>query len=163
MTTDRKPTTIVDAGAGVITDPGAKESLVLLVSELPEADPEDAENRILEQLLAARNAAELNQPWQAEGLRELLDVPLVIESVRRAPSDYEDGIGVYVVITAVNQRSGRRIVTTTGSVNVIAQLIMAHSNGWLPVTAICRGPKRPPKNGRTPLHLEFQVVGPGGG
>jgi hypothetical protein len=157
MTTPNRPTTeIIDAATNLRTEVGGLESMVLLVSELPEADG-DATDRILAQLLAADSAADLNRPWEASGIEQWLDRALDIRSVTRAPSDFEDGIGVYVVINARAVGTGRDVIVTTGSTAIIAQLIMAHRNGWLPIVATPRGPKRPPKNGRTPYHLEFSV------
>lgn len=158
MTDTQRPTTeVVDAATNLTTELGATEAMTLMVDELPEADG-DAMDRILAQLLTAETPGDLNRPWEASGIEHLLDVSLLIKTVTRAPSDFADGIGVYVVITAENIRTDREIVVTTGSTAVIAQLIMAHRNGWLPIVATPRGPKRPPKNGRTPYHLEFQTL-----
>jgi hypothetical protein len=161
MTDPKRPTTeIIDAATNLRTEVGGLESMVLMVSELPEAD-DDATERILAQLLAADSAADLNRPWEASGLEQWFDRAIEIRAVTRAPSDFEDGIGVYVVIQAKAIGTGKDVVITTGSTAVIAQLIMAHRNGWLPIVATPRGPKRTPKSGRVPHHLEFSVVGDG--
>jgi hypothetical protein len=152
--TERPVTEIIDAGTAVSTEVGSMESMVLMVDELPEPD-DDATERILAQLLRAKSTADLNKPWEAAGIQGYLDVPLRVLKVTRAPSDFEDGIGVYVVIHAVNVRTNEPVIATTGSVSILAQLIMAHRNGWLPATVIPRGPKRKPRNGRFPMHLEF--------
>jgi hypothetical protein len=136
---------------------GAVEALVLLASDLPEAE-DDATDRIVQQILAADSPEDVNAIWEATGIERWLDVPLLITSLHRAPSDFEDGIGVYVVIKAQTTGDRRDVVITTGSVNVIAQLIKAHTSDWFPLVATPRGPKRPPKNGRFPYRLELGLV-----
>ncbi|HVT14578.1 MAG TPA: hypothetical protein VHQ90_00155 [Thermoanaerobaculia bacterium] len=133
---------------------GATEAMVLLVNELPEASG-DATERILAAILTAQTAEEVNAIWDAQGIELYLDVPLRIDWVERAPSEFEDGIGVYVVIHGHNPRTDQPVTVTTGSINVIGILIQAVRNDWLPMMATPRGPKRVPKSGRTPYRLEL--------
>lgn len=155
MTDTAKPTTDVIVAGERLTDLGATEALTLMVTDLPEAEG-DATERILAQILTAETAEDVNQIWETSKIETVLDVPLLISRVERAPSDFEDGIGVYVVIHAVNQRTHAPIVVVTGSINVIAVLIKAHRADWLPMIGIPRGPKRPNKNGHSgPFRLEL--------
>lgn len=148
-------TVILSPDGTELTDPGVTESLILLVSELPDAEDDDGQERVLAQLLAAESPEDLNRPWVPIGIEQQMDTPFQILRVTRRPSDFQDGIGVYVLIHAIDVRSGEPVVRSTGSINIIAQLIMAHTRGWLPLTAIPRGPKRPKPGRKGPYRLEF--------
>lgn len=162
MTQPERPTTeVVDAATGLALEPGGLESMVLMVSDIPEVDPDDAVERILADLLKAGTAADLNKPWETSGLERYLDVPLQILEVGRAPSDF-DGIGVFLVVRATNVRTNEPVVLTTGSTAVMAQLIMCHRNGWLPIVATPRAGKRKTRGGYVAYHLEFTAVTGGG-
>lgn len=162
MTEPSRPTAeVIDSATGLALEPGGTETMALMVSDLPEIDPDEAVERILSQLLAAKTAADLNAPWESAGLEAYLDHPLELLSVGRAPSDY-DGIGVFLVVTAKSVRTGEPVVLSTGSVSVMAQLIMAHRNGWLPIVATPRAGKRKTRKGFTAHHLEFLAPRVGG-
>lgn len=155
MTTPNKPVTeIIDATTGLLAEPGGLETMELLVNDLPEIDADDAVERILADLLAARTAADLNKPWEATGVEAFVGVPLNILEVGRAPSDY-DGIGVYLVVRAMNIRTHEPVVFTTGATMIMGALIMCHRNGWLPIIATPRTGKRKTRKGHDTYHLEF--------
>lgn len=139
------------------TSLGSLRAVELLINDIPEAE-DDAVEKILHQLLGAQSPDQLDDPWKSEGLRRLVDVPIRIDRVTRRPSDYEDGLGVYLLIEGHNLRTDQPVTVTTGSASVCAQLVIAHRNGWLPLTVYPRGPKRPKANGRFPMHLEITTA-----
>lgn len=134
--------------------PGVKEAFLALVDAVPEAGG-DAYSRIVAQILAAESVDDLDAPWQANSLRLMLNRPIRVDTIRRMPSDFTEGLGFFLVLDGVELDTGERITATTGSVAIVAQLVRAHSLGELPLTVIARASSRPSANGYTPLHLEM--------
>lgn len=152
---------MTDTGTEVITydshilsaSRAAGIDLMPLLRQVPEGD-EDAYTGIMRQLLSAKSAAELNTPFSLEGMREYEGQPLVIESIRQMPSDFAEGLGVYLICNVRDPRTGEQSSISTGSVSVITQLIVAYVQGWLPLTVVPRFAKKPTAQGYTPMHLE---------
>ena len=130
--------------------------LTPLLQTVPEAD-DDAYVGIIRQLMGAQTAADLNAPFSLEGLQGWEGKAIVVNGIKRMPSDYDSGLGLYLVCDITDPASGERKVVSTGSTNIIVQLVKAHQLGAFPVTCIPRFAKKPTANGYTPMHLEFLV------
>lgn len=127
-----------------------------LLAMIPEAGGDGAGyETILRQLAQAQDASELDAPWRAGGLQLYQDTSLVITDIRRMPSDYQGGLGWFLVVDAVVKGTGERIAVTTGSVGVVAQLVKAYALGALPLTVIPRRSKKASKAGFYAWHLEM--------
>ncbi len=107
------------------------EKILLGEADVPEVvdDPAEIQREIIAQLLGAETDEELEQVGNAVGWRDLAGVPMEIHGFRFRPSSYEEGAPVYFVVDATNLISGERVVLTTGSGNILAQLTnMARRN-----------------------------------
>ena len=71
-------------------------------------------------------------PAQAEGWRELEHVPVEITNFAWRPSSFEEGHKVFVVVKGTRLDDGSSVVLTTGSGNVMGQLIALARLGKLP-------------------------------
>lgn len=96
-------------------------------------DPDAISREIFEQILGADSDAALNQMGQATGWRELEGVQILLgPSFRWRPSSYDEGAAVFLIVPAdrINEDGTLEpVVLTTGSRNVIAQLMnMASRN-----------------------------------
>ena len=116
-----------------------------------ERDPEDVAREMIEQLLTAESDEELERP-EAEGWGEFVGVPFEVQSFVWRPSSYEDGQAVFLVVRALDPRDGRLRVLTTGSGQVIAQLVNRAKRGTLP--AILELVANETKKGNTVYHLK---------
>lgn len=125
-----------------------------LMEQVPEAD-EDAYGGILMAILNAESPADLDAAWTARSLEQYCDTPLRVESIKRMPSDFADGLGAYLVVNAVIPGDGERVTMTTGSVSVVAQLVKANALGAFPLIVVPRKANRPSANGYYPMHLEI--------
>ena len=119
---------------------------------------EDAWESILGALAAAETVEALDSPWRTGSLEDLKDTPIRILGIRQAPSDYEGGLRVYLVIDAIRLDTGEKVVCTTGSVSAVAQLVRAHALKAFPLTVIPRVASRPTSAGFYPQHLEISRV-----
>ncbi len=128
--------------------------LTPLLAQVPEAD-DDAYVGIIRQLLSAQTAADLNAPFSLEGLQEWADKAIIVNSIKRMPSDFDSGLGLYLVADITDPASNEHKVVSTGSTNIIVQLVKAHQLGAFPVACIPRFAKKPTAAGYTPMHLEF--------
>jgi hypothetical protein len=106
---------------------------LLLSGERPDVvdDPEEIGREIMMQLLAAESDEELESFGSATGWRDLEGVPVEIHGFRWRPSAYEEGANVFFVVNATRLDDGSRVVLTTGSQNVLAQLINMAKRGTL--------------------------------
>lgn len=127
--------------------------LTPLLAQVPEAD-EDAYVGIIRQLLGAQSAADLAAPFSMSGLQEYLNTAITVWSIKRMPSDFDSGLGMYLVCEISAAGKDQRVSVSTGSTNIIVQLVKAHVAGWLPLHCIPREAKKPTAQGYTPMHLE---------
>jgi hypothetical protein len=114
----------------------------------------DALASMIEQLLTAERVEDLDAPWSSQGLKDFLGVPIMIASIKRMVSDIADGPGFYLIITGAHAETGESITASTSAVMVMVQLIMAHTNNFLPAIFIPREAERPTADGYYPMHLE---------
>lgn len=126
-----------------------------LIEAVPETDSSDAQYRIAQQILFAKDVSELDQPWSGTaGLGEYNGQEIVIHSIRRAPSSFKAGTGVFLILD-VEQATGEHTVVTTGSVSVVVQLLKAYDLNAFPLRVIPRVSDRESSNGYYPQHLEI--------
>lgn len=126
---------------------------------IPEADDSDAYESIVLQLLAASDVDGLNAPWDTDAAEKLAGYRLRIESITRRPSDYKEGLGIYLVCQGTNMGTGEKFTLTTGSVSVVAQLARAWYLGQFPVICELVIADKLTKNGYRPQHLLISGLG----
>src|SRR5215472_10461071 len=109
------------------------EKILLGDADLPDVvdDPAEISREIMAQLLAAESDEELEAVGQATGWRELPGVPMELHGFRWRPSTYEEGAPIFFVVNATRLDTGERVVLTTGSGNVLAQLTNMARRGTL--------------------------------
>lgn len=109
------------------------EGILLGEKELPEIvdDPAEIQREIMAQLLAAESDEQLEQVGNATGWRELAGVPMELHGFRWRPSSFEQGAAVFFVVDATRLDTGERVVLTTGSGNILAQLVNMARRGTL--------------------------------
>jgi hypothetical protein len=132
--------------------------LIATFSQMALLIPEDETNAmesILGQIFGAETWENLGDPWDTATAEQLAGKTFLIERVTRHDSDLAGGIGVFLVVHAVEMRTGEQIVFSSGSLAVMAQLVRAHTAGWLPLFAQLVIAERPTKDGFRPQHLKF--------
>lgn len=127
---------------------------------IPAADDGFAYDNIVLQLLQASDVDGLNAPWDTSDAEKIAGHRIVIETIERRPSDFNAGLGMYLVIKGVIPKTGEKFVWSSGSVSVVAQLARAWYLDAFPVTAQLIISDTPTKNGYRPQRL--QVFGFGG-
>lgn len=124
-------------------------------------DPGEISREIIAQLLAAKSDDELQNFGNAQGWRELENVPVVLKGFRWRPSSFDEGGPVYVVVQGFRTDTGEQVILTTGSGNVLAQLsnmarraVEAGSSELSDAPWMLVKSEKPTANGYRPLHLE---------
>lgn len=115
----------------------------------------DAVESIITAILNAPGWDALDQPWEAQGAEELAGVVFQINSLKRRPSRYKDGLGLFLVIGCIRQDTGESFTWTTSATGVVAQLVAAYARDWLPLWATVVIAERPTESGYRPHHLKF--------
>ncbi len=115
----------------------------------------DGAERILAQILAAPSWENLSDPWESSNAAALAGKTLLIRSCLRRPSDFKDGLGVFLVVDSLNTETGEQVVWTTSAVAIVAQLVRAYALGDLPAYAHIVVAERPTERGYHPHHLKF--------
>lgn len=126
---------------------------------IPEADDGGAYENIVLQLLGATDVDGLNAPWDTSDTEKLVGCRLKIETIERRPSDFNAGLGLYLVCKGTNMDSGEKFVWSSGSVSVVAQLARAHFLNAFPVIAEIVISDTPTKNGYRPQRLNIIAFG----
>jgi hypothetical protein len=115
-------------------------------------------DRILEQLLSATSWEQLSDPWESSNGMRLRGKLLRIDNITRRPSTYEGGLGIFLVVEAVDTANGEKVVWTTSSLSVVGQLVRAYVMGWFPMYAEVVVADRPTERGYYPQHLRIENV-----
>jgi hypothetical protein len=96
-----------------------------------ERNPEDVSREIIAQLLDAESDEELER-LEAEPWGGLVGVPFEIHGFVWRPSSFDEGQPVFLVVRALRMDDGSPHVLTTGSGQVMAQLVNLAKRGSLP-------------------------------
>lgn len=125
-----------------------------LIDAVPQTTADDAQFRMIEQILQARSAAELDAPWgSTAGLGEYNGETVTVHSIKRAPSSFA-GVGIFLILD-VTTEDGEHHVVTTGSVSVMTQLLKAYELNAFPLKCRPVVSERASGNGYYPQHLEM--------
>ena len=116
---------------------------------------QDGFEGIIAAIALATDPADLDAPWRSAGLEDWLNEPIVVTGIRKMESDYQTGLGWFLVIDGAVKATGEVLAITTGSVSVVAQLVKAHALGAFPLTVIPRQAERASAKGYFPQHLEI--------
>lgn len=119
-------------------------------------DPDAMAAEIVAQILSAGSDDELDaiSGGQAIGWRDLLGVPVELLGFRWRPSDYDEGSSLYFVVFGNRLDDGSGVVLTTGSRNIMAQLVNRAKRGVLSGAVVMAvEAEKPTARGFKPLHL----------
>lgn len=119
------------------------------------SETSDAIESIVSAILAAPAWDMLDDPWQSRGAEKMAGVIFRIDDLMRRPSDFKDGLGLFLVVHSVIHETGEKVAWTTSSTGVVAQLVRAYVAGWLPLYATVVIAERPTESGYRPHHLKF--------
>ena len=136
------------------SQPGIREAFMLMLVEVPEP-ADDAAASIVGAILNAGNVEDLDKPWDTEGMRDLVGQALTVHEITRRPSDFAQGLGVYLGCRVTVEAEAADMFVTTGSVSIVAQLVRAYTLGGLPLRVIPREAAKPTPKGYLPMHLEI--------
>lgn len=126
------------------------------IDEIPDAeDRGGGYDRIFEQLGAAESADDLNAPWETSDAEQLAGVPLTLRGVVKAPAEKPGGLPFYLIVDAVNETTGEAVTFTTGSVNIVGQLVIANHRHFFPCRATVEISNKPTARGFYPQRLRF--------
>lgn len=136
--------------------PGMREAFLMMLAEVPtpDDDPSAAAASIIGTILAAENAAELDKPWDSDGMRDYFDQVVIVRRITKRPSDFTGGLGVYLGCDCYIESTGQEMFISCGGVSAVAQLVRAHTLGALPLAVIPVRAKKATKQGYWPYHLE---------
>jgi hypothetical protein len=123
-------------------------------TEQVETDPDEIHRQIVAELLDAATDDELENVGSATPWQEMEGIPVTIQGFRWRPSEYKEGPPVFCVVFANRVDDGGRVVLTTGSAGVMAQLANLAKRERLPgaIRKLVRAEK-PSKGGFYPLRL----------
>lgn len=132
--------------------PEVRQRFLDMVNLLPRGES-DGGAGIIASLIEAGSPEALNAPWEADSTKSLVGKVVQINGVKVRDSDYTEGLGVFLVVEAVNLTTGEAMVFTTGAGSVVSQLVIAHAQGWMPLVAEIVQSSKPTKDGYYPIHL----------
>lgn len=134
--------------------PALIERFAQMATMIPSEDGQ-AYERIVEAILSSATIDALDEPWESTKAELLLGKTLLINGLTRRPSDFKSGLRIFLVVDSVDTATGERVVWTTGSVAIVAQLVRAYALGALPCYAELIIAERPTEAGYRPHHLKF--------
>lgn len=133
--------------------PDITKAFAELVAGIPADDTETGAMSIVSRLLDAESPEQLNTLGELPSGEDVAGRVLIVTGLARRKSDYEGGMGVYLVVDAVDASTGEVVRFGTGSTGIVAALAKAHASGWLPLRCeIVKSPKQT-KSGYYPHNL----------
>src|SRR5579875_682309 len=126
-----------------------RAAITAAISCIPEQTSGDVTN-LVDSIMSAATPEDLDRPWRRDSVRDLVGVPLRIESVMRSPSTLDSAVGQFIVARGVRLDTGEPITFTTSATMVMLQLA---------ARIVKAGEGRPGQS--PPLRLE--VIRPGNG
>lgn len=117
------------------------------------SDPADMAIVIAARQANANSAAELFSDNGNAGWENHVGTPFYVRRVYWLESSFEDGIGFYAIVEAVNADTGEQVTLTTGSTGVCIQLAKALQMGWLDEPVKLKVADRPTADGYYPQRL----------
>lgn len=133
----------------------AKRRFQEMATVIPETESDGGFGIVLD-VLAANDIFDLDKTWQEKDLDALLKRKLVFDSISRSDSTYQDGLGVFLVVRCTDPENGEEVVFSTGSVNIVAQLVKAHLLGAFPFVGRLIQAEKPSRNGYYPQHVQLE-------
>lgn len=135
--------------------PALVESFTQLFAKIPQADSDQAMERIVLQILQAEDPSELDAAWDSNSIKELVGRVLVVNDMKLLPSDYASGPQWYLGLEVTLEATGENGFASCSSISCMAQLAHAYNKGWLPLKVVPRQAERRSRNGYFPIHLEI--------
>lgn len=152
---------VIDQESGMAPlSPQGLEIWEAMISTVPDAEGAGYEN-IVRAIATATSLDQLDAPWSPAAALRLLNIPLMIQSVAKSPSDFEQGLGWFFIVRAAIAATGELVTFTSGSGSVVLQLAKAcaleqtNPGTVFPFEATLRQSKRPSSRGFYPQHLEI--------
>lgn len=135
-----------------LAQPGM-QLLLEMANDIPYAE-EDPTDVMMQAVLAAESAAEMERIFEAESLKEHPGAEVQINTFRLGESTFEEGPGFYLICDVVWLADGEHTVMTAGSLLTMAQLFNFHKRGELPYCFEIIRKDRPTRKGFHPIHLK---------
>jgi hypothetical protein len=144
--------TQASAEVALINDRELIERFAEMAVMIP-ADNSGGTEDILRKILSAETWGQLDEPWQATQVDDILGKTLHITKVTRRPSTMAGGLGQFLVIHLQDAKTGKEYVKTTGSIAVVGQIARAYALGVTALTVEWCKAERPSASGFYPQHL----------
>jgi hypothetical protein len=110
---------------------------------------------ILAKILNAKTWGELDEPWETTDVDDIVGKPMRLISVRRRPSTFGGGLGIFLVINLRDQKTGQEYVKTTSSISVVGQIAWLCTQRATGILIEWCKAERPTENGFYPQHLKI--------
>lgn len=139
--------------------PALVEQFSRMAMMLPEIEL-DGGAGIIESILNAVDLRATNRVFERYDAEQLVGKWLIFERAQRAMSEYKGGLGLFLVVDAVDEESGEKITFTTGSMSIVAQCVKAYAGDEMPFRAKIKVTDNPTKSGFYPMNLEIHAQQP---
>lgn len=138
----------------LITDRKLLEQFAEMAVAIP-AEKDGGTEDILRKVLSAKTWQEIDEPWRTTAVDDILGKHLHVEKVRRRPSTFAGGLGIFLIVHLADPRDHKKYVKTTGSIAVVGEFARLYFLGATAITIEwCRAP-RPTEDGYYPQHIKI--------
>jgi hypothetical protein len=117
-------------------------------------DPAEIQRQMMERILDSENVEDILGRNAATHAQDMLDRPLMLNSVRYLRSKFKDGLPVFAVMEVTDGETGQPHAVTCSAQNVMTQAAMLWKLDALPIGVVIRRAEEPTANGYYPLWLE---------
>lgn len=144
------PQSSVPVGAGL-------DEFAMLLADMKErqdTDPEEVAQAIVKRILEADTFEKAFGDGEVKGAREILDMPIIVHSIKINEGDFKDHGGMYMLAEVSDPFDDDTFLVSTGSSRCMATLFALHRMGAFPAKVKFMQSKKPSKSGFFAMRLE---------
>lgn len=141
------------AEVATITDRALLEQFAEMAVMIP-AEIAGGTEDILRKVLSAKTWDQVDEPWEATDVSDILGKHLQVRSVSRRPSTFKGGLGIFLIIKLYDARARKEYVKATGSVAIVGQFAALYAMRATAITIEWCRAERPSESGYYPQHIK---------
>lgn len=148
---------VVPEETGAVPAPVGIDDFAKLLADMKErqeTDPEEVAQEIVKRILEADTFEKAFGDGEVKGAREILDMPVIVHSIKINEGDYQDHGGMYMLAEVSDPFDDDTFLVSTGSSRCMATLFALHRMGAFPAKVKFVQSKKPSKSGFFPMRLE---------
>lgn len=137
-----------------VAEPTALALVKDILATIPQADEDPTER--MAAFITTQPAEKWEELWAGlPSARDYVGQPIIVHAIRARESDFEGGLGLYLILDATDVTTGAHELISCSSQMSMVQLLTLHKRGLFPAKVVFVQKDKPTKAGFKPIHLRY--------